>query len=159
MGKRGLSVTIVTEQQTFIMRKFARELDIQLEERAMSAGKALPADEARRLVSSRGNGGTDGLRRESAAPGSSKPVRTAAVQPDAAGARPAAARQGLAGGLASGGEVRREPHHGAGQAAGGRSQAAPAGKTRSSSSEREKNRKNKGAPKWLKNKTPRGDGQ
>lgn len=34
MGKRGLSVTIVTEQQTFIMRKFARELDIQLEERA-----------------------------------------------------------------------------------------------------------------------------
>ncbi len=160
MGKRGLSVTIVTEQQTFIMRKFARELDIQLEERAMSAGKARPADEVRRPAgSSRGSGGTDGPRRESAAPGSSKPVRTAAVQPDAPGARPAAARQGLMGSPSAGGEVRREPHHGAGQTAGGRSPAAPAGKARISSSEREKNRKNKGAPKWLKDKTPRGDGQ
>ncbi|WP_310830055.1 DEAD/DEAH box helicase [Paenibacillus pedocola] len=159
MGKRGVSVTIVTEQQTFIMRKFARELDIQLEERAMSAGKARPADEVRRPAgSSRGSGGTDAPRRESAAPGSSKLVRTAAVQPDAAGARPAAARQGLAGSPSAGGEVRREPHHGAGQAAGGRSPAGPAGKARSSS-EREKNRKNKGAPKWLKDKTPRGDGQ
>ncbi|WP_042203101.1 hypothetical protein [Paenibacillus camerounensis] len=60
--------------------------------------------------------------------------------------------------------MRREPQHGAGRAAGGRSGAgsAPAGgggKARSSSAEREKNRKNKGAPKWLKNKTTGGDGQ
>jgi superfamily II DNA/RNA helicase len=161
MGKRGLSVTIVTEQQTFIMRKFARELDIQLDERAMSAGKVLPADEVRRPADSRDSGGAYGTRRDSAAPRGVKPVRTAALQPDAAVTKPAPARQGQAGGTAAGGEVRREPHHGAGQAAGGRSQsaAAPAGKARSSSAEREKNRKNKGAPKWLKNKTPRGDGQ
>lgn len=161
MGKRGLSVTIVTEQQTFIMRKFARELDIQLEERALSAGKVLPADEARRPAPGQGSGGSGGQRGESAAPRGGKPVRTAAAQPDAAGARPAAARPEGAG---SGAAVRREPQHGAGRAPGGRSGAgaAPAaggGKARSSSAEREKNRKNKGAPKWLKNKTTGGDGQ
>ncbi|MEK5449640.1 DEAD/DEAH box helicase [Paenibacillus sp. FSL R7-0331] len=161
MGKRGLSVTIVTEQQTFIMRKFARELDIQLEERALSAGKVLPADEARRPAPGQGSGGAGSPRRESAAPRGGKPVRTAAVQPDAPAARPAAARPD---GEGSGAAVRREPQHGAGRAAGGRSGAgaAPAaggGKARSSSAEREKNRKNKGAPKWLKNKTTGGDSQ
>ncbi|MDF9842697.1 MULTISPECIES: DEAD/DEAH box helicase [unclassified Paenibacillus] len=161
MGKRGLSVTIVTEQQTFIMRKFARELDIQLEERALSAGKVLPADEARRPAPGQGSGGSGGQRGESAAPRGSKPVRTAAARPDGAGARPAAARPD---GTGSGAAVRREPQPGAGRAPGGRSGAgaAPAaggGKARSSSAEREKNRKNKGAPKWLKNKTTGGDGQ
>ncbi|WP_342562811.1 DEAD/DEAH box helicase [Paenibacillus sp. FSL R7-0345] len=158
MGKRGLSVTIVTEQQTFIMRKFARELNIQLEERAMSAGKVLAADEVRKPALGRGEGDA-GQRRESAAPRGGKPVQTASVQPDAPGARPAAARPD---GEGSGAAMRREPQHGSARAAGGRSGAgsAPAsgGKSRSNA-EREKNRKNKGAPKWLKNKTTGGDGQ
>jgi ATP-dependent RNA helicase DeaD len=53
--------------------------------------------------------------------------------------------------------VRREQYR-PGIAASTRSAAGPAGKARSQA-ERDKNRKNKGAPKWLKNKTPRGDGQ
>jgi hypothetical protein len=160
MGRRGLSVSIVTEQQTFIMRKFARELNITLEEKEMVAGKVLAADEARSPLGGggRGRGESASPRKEGAAPRSGKPpVRTSAVQADAA-IKPALPRQGQAG-SAAGGEARREGHHGTGPAAGGRGGAAPAGKPSSSSAEREKNRKNKGAPKWLKNKTPRGDGQ
>lgn len=141
MGKRGLSVTIVTEQQTFIMRKFARELNITLEEKEMTHGKVLGAGEARSLEGS-GRGETAAQRREGNAPRSGKPpVRTSAVQADVS-AKPLMPR-----------------HEQAGAPAGGRVNAAPAGKSRISSAQREKNRKNKGAPKWLKDKTPRGDGQ
>jgi superfamily II DNA/RNA helicase len=160
MGKRGLSVTIVTEQQTFIMRKFARELDIQLDEREMAFGKAMAADEAR-SSEFRGSGAArregSAPRGSEAAPRSGKPqVRTSAA--GAAGGTGGEAPSPQPG-LATGGSgvVRREQHR-PGIAAGTRSAATPGGKARSSS-ERDKNRKNKGAPKWLKNKTPRGDGQ
>lgn len=146
MGRRGLSVSIVTEQQTFIMRKFARELNITLEEKEMVAGKVMAADEARSPLGGgeRGRGESATPRKEGAAPRSGKPpVRTSAVQADAA-IKPALPRQGQAG-TAAGGEMRREGHHGTGPAAGGRGGSAPAGKPRSSSAEREKNRKNKGA--------------
>ncbi|KWX89463.1 hypothetical protein AMQ83_00445 [Paenibacillus riograndensis] len=71
------------------------------------------------------------------------------------GAGPAAAEPGAAGGF---GARRGQPRRSAGPAAVTRG-GAPAGKARASSAEREKNRKNKGAPKWLKDKTPRGEGQ
>lgn len=153
MGRRGLSVTIVTEQQTFIMRKFAKELDIQLTEREMVGGKVLAEGEARSSSAS-GRRDASGPRAGGSAPRSGKPqVRTSA-----------AAGTGAAGTLAphppgEGAEGRREQQHrNPGPAAGGRGGAAPAGKGRSNA-EREKNRKNKGAPKWLKDKTTRGDGQ
>ena len=162
MGRRGLSVTIVTEQQTFIMRKFAKELDIALEERQMVGGKVLPADEARSSWSGgRGRGDSSGKRPGGAAPRSSKPtVRTA----EAGGVQRAAVGTGQqepgakqAQGNESG--ERRDTQRSANPAAGARSGAISARSNRSSSAEREKNRKNKGAPKWLKDKTPRGDGQ
>ncbi|AIQ60666.1 DEAD/DEAH box helicase [Paenibacillus borealis] len=160
MGKRGLSVTIVTEQQTFIMRKFARELDIQLDEREMAFGKALTEGERSEF---RGGGAT---RRESAprggeaAPRTGKPqVRTSAAgTAGGTGGEAPAAQPGAAGGSGGAGAVRREQQHRPGIAASTRSGAAPASKALSNA-ERDKNRKNKGAPKWLKNKTPRGDGQ
>ncbi|WP_405104165.1 DEAD/DEAH box helicase [Paenibacillus sp. FSL K6-1217] len=161
MGKRGLSVTIVTEQQTFIMRKFARELDIQLDERAMTFGKALAEGERAELRS----GGGAQTRREGAeprggiaAPRTGKPqVRTSAA--GTAGGTGGEAPAGQPGGAAgsSGLTARREQHR-PGISAGTRSAAGAGGKARSQA-ERDKNRKNKGAPKWLKNKTPRGDGQ
>ncbi|MHA6534655.1 DEAD/DEAH box helicase [Paenibacillus sp. BAC0078] len=157
MGRRGLSVTIVTEQQTFIMRKFAKELDIQLTEREMVGGKVLAEGEARgQQRSSSGSGRREGSgpRAGGSAPHSGKPqVRTsAAAGSDAAGTLaphpPGAAAEERRG------QQRRSP----GPAAGTSGGAAPAGKGRSSA-EREKNRKNKGAPRWLKDKTTRGDGQ
>ncbi|MNO31058.1 DEAD-box ATP-dependent RNA helicase CshA [compost metagenome] len=165
MGKRGLSVTIVTEQQTFIMRKFARELDIALEEREMVGGKVLAADEARNALNS-GRGRNDsGQRRDGASSRSSKPqVRTsgnsAVVQPPTAstGQQPVKRLATIQTSEASG-EPQRDSQRSVNPSAGARGGATPARSKRSSNAEREKNRKNKGAPKWLKDKTPRGDGQ
>jgi superfamily II DNA/RNA helicase len=162
MGKRGLSVTIVTEQQTFIMRKFARELDIQLDEREMAFGKALTEGERSEF---RGGGAGAGRREGSAPRGSEAGPRTgkpqvrtsAAGTAGGTGGEAPAGQPGAAGAGAGAGTVRREQHR-PGIAASTRSAASPAGKARSNA-ERDKNRKNKGAPKWLKNKTPRGDGQ
>lgn len=162
MGKRGLSVTIVTEQQTFIMRKFARELDIALEEREMVGGKVLAADEVRNT--GRGRNESSGQRRDGASPHSSKPqARTsgnAGVQPSAAGAgqQPAKRLATIQTSEASG-EPQRDSQRSVNPSASARGGATPARSKRSSNAEREKNRKNKGAPKWLKDKTPRGDGQ
>lgn len=160
MGKRGLSVTIVTEQQTFIMRKFARELDIQLDERAMAFGKALAEGERSDLGGGGGNARREGAEpRGGIAARTGKPqVRTSAAGTAAGGTggdAPAGQPGAAAGG--SGVTARREQHR-PGVSAGTRSAAGPGGKARSQA-EREQNRKNKGAPKWLKNKTPRGDGQ
>ncbi|KWX74565.1 DEAD/DEAH box helicase [Paenibacillus jilunlii] len=158
MGRRGLSVTIVTEQQTFIMRKFAKELDIRLEEREMVGGKALTAEAARSesrggTGSGRhGSGGREGL---SAARSGKPQVQTPAAGGQASPAGASAPQPAAAAGFDAGrGQQRRSP----GPAAGPRG-GAPAGKARTSGAEREKNRKNKGAPKWLKDKTPRGEGQ
>lgn len=144
MGKRGLSVSIVTEQQTFIMRKFARELNINLEERQLYAGKVLTSEEAR-LTARRDS---DAPRGEEAPRSGKPPVR---VSGNAAGASKPAPRPGQGDGAASApaGEPRREF----------RGSSAPARNSRAGGKNREQDRKNKGAPKWLKNKTPRGDGQ
>ncbi|WP_340004899.1 DEAD/DEAH box helicase [Paenibacillus sp. FSL K6-0276] len=166
MGKRGLSVTIVTEQQTFIMRKFARELDIALEEREMVGGKVLAADEARNsLNNGRGRSNeTSGQRRDGAPSRSSNPqVRTsgnAGTQPSttSTGQQPAKRLATIHTSEASG-EQQRDSERSVNPSAGARGGTTPARSKRSSNAEREKNRKNKGAPKWLKDKTPRGDGQ
>ncbi|MFC6648837.1 DEAD/DEAH box helicase [Paenibacillus rhizoplanae] len=161
MGKRGLSVTIVTEQQTFIMRKFARELDIQLDERAMAFGKALAEGERAELRSGGAKERREGAepRGGMAAPRTGKPqVRTSAAGTagGGTGGEAPAGQPGAAAGSGGGITARREQRPGI--AASTRSAAGPAGKARSQA-ERDKNRKNKGAPKWLKDKTPRGDGQ
>lgn len=109
MGRSGMVITLITERQTFIMRKFNRELGISIEERAFYAGKV----RAPRAASvERGKPGP--------VTGSGK------------------ARQGHKPSSVSG-----KGRTGSGKAAGERQ------------SERERNRKNKGAPKWLKDK-PRG---
>lgn len=163
MGRRGLSVTIVTEQQTFIMRKFAKELNIALDEREMVGGKVLAADEARSSWSGGKGRDGNGSRPNGATPRSGKPpVRTAGaerVQPSVAGngQQQLGAKQTQGDASAEGSrEERRESQRSTNPAAGTRSGAISA---RSSKAEREKSRKNKGAPKWLKDKTPRGEGQ
>ena len=41
MGRSGMAITLVTDRQTFIMRKFNRELGISIEERALYGGKEI----------------------------------------------------------------------------------------------------------------------
>lgn len=145
MGKRGLSVTIVTEQQTFIMRKFARELDIQLDERAMAFGKALAEGERAELRSGGAKERREGAepRGGMAAPRTGKPqVRTSAAGTagGGTGGEAPAGQPGAAAGSGGGITARREQRPGI--AASTRSAAGPAGKARSQA-ERDKNRKNK----------------
>ncbi|CAM3457949.1 MULTISPECIES: DEAD/DEAH box helicase [Paenibacillus] len=112
MGRKGLAITLVTDRQTFIMRKFNRELGISIEERVLYGGK----------------------------------VRTprSASERDSAGRGPHAGNR-------TNKPAARKP---ASISSKGRAGSAKAGGERPS--ERERDRKNKGAPKWLKNKPPRG---
>ncbi|GAB6927074.1 DEAD/DEAH box helicase [Paenibacillus sp. JCM 10914] len=59
MGRSGMAITLVTDRQTFIMRKFNRELGITTEERALYGGKVrTPRVTAEhRGSSARGTGG------------------------------------------------------------------------------------------------------
>lgn len=110
MGKTGTVVSIVGEKETFIMRKFARELGIELNERAMQGGeiKDKPAYSSNRPQRSFTKKGASSF--GSASQG--KPaVRTSSAKD-------------------------RE-----------QSSNVPGRKN-----ERERDRKNKGAPKWLKDK-------
>ncbi|SEK72951.1 Superfamily II DNA and RNA helicase [Paenibacillus sp. cl141a] len=113
MGRSGMAITLVTDRQTFIMRKFNRELGISIEERALYGGKVRTP---RSAVTERGQGP-----RGSAA---------GAARKDKPARKPAS--------ISVNGKA------GNGKASGERQ------------SERERDRKNKGAPKWLKNKPPRG---
>lgn len=113
MGRSGMVISIVTDRQTFIMRKFNRELGISIEEKAMFGGKVRSPREATST--------------NARAPrvGSSSPARITA-----------------------------------GQSQGKQAKVSAKGDTRNSSgkvsqerqSERERDRKNKGAPKWLRKK-------
>lgn len=145
MGRKGLSVSLVTRQQEFIMRKFAQELGTKIEERVWSGGKALTPEEARAAGGvQRRPGKTAGPRPNAEA---SLPRRTASPQPGngagaaakTAGATPLERRSSSPGGRT------------------GTPGSAPAGgKGRS---DRERDRKNKGAPKWLKDKKGGGGGR
>lgn len=110
MGKTGTVVSIVGEKETFIMRKFARELGIELNERAMQGGeiKDKPAYSSNRPQRSFTKKGASSF--GSASQG--KPAVSTSSAKD------------------------RE-----------KSSNVPGRKN-----ERERDRKNKGAPKWLKDK-------
>lgn len=119
MGRSGMVISIVTDRQTFIMRKFNRELGISIEEKAMFGGKVRSPRE--------NTTGTGRTPREGAAVRSTgeKTVRPSQGKP--------VKLSGKADVRTSSGKVSQERQ-----------------------SERERDRKNKGAPKWLKNKPPRG---
>lgn len=114
MGRKGLVVSIVTERETFIMRKFSRELTIDIQERALYGGKVVVP----RPAASNGRPAQDGRK-----PSAARPSRTGGQD------RPSTA------------------------ATSGRSTGAAG--PRAGKSERERDRKSKGAPKWLKDKGTR----
>ncbi|MEN1988545.1 DEAD/DEAH box helicase [Paenibacillus hubeiensis] len=119
MGRSGIVLSIVDEKQVFIMRKFARELGIDIKERALYGGKVIESD---RHTDAR----SGGERGAAGAAGLSK------------GRKPGQASRG------SGARAAISNQRGGSKAAGGRS-------------EREQDRKNKGAPKWSKENKPRSE--
>ncbi|QDH20500.1 DEAD/DEAH box helicase [Saccharibacillus brassicae] len=138
MGRKGLSVSIVTDRQAFIMRRFSRELGTEIEERAMYDGVVLDPAEADERRSRRTSKGPTTGRGDSAKP-SAKPAARGAAQASAApsGDAPGSARRD-AGEAAPEASVRPKPA------------AKPAG--RGPKGGKKQPNKDKGAPKWLKEK-------
>ncbi|MGN7360091.1 DEAD/DEAH box helicase [Paenibacillus sp. SAF-054] len=132
MGRSGLVVSLVTNRQIFIMNKFAKELGISLTERKLYGGKVLDPREAA------------GVRNASPRLKPADPKKGTRASISAEGA-------GREGSLKNNSD--KKDSRKAGPA---KSKAEPfrGGKPseRQSRSERERERKNKGAPKWLKDK-------
>ncbi|MCM3129840.1 MULTISPECIES: DEAD/DEAH box helicase [unclassified Paenibacillus] len=113
MGKTGTVISIVGEKETFIMRKFARELGIELIERVLYGGEIQERnDQAERSA----------FREDSRAGGPSKETAPRTASPKASISH-------------APGRPKDKP--------------APAGRRKN---EKAQDKKNKGAPKWLKNK-------
>jgi len=138
MGKSGTVVTIVTPKERTFFEKLGRKLGIDLKEKAMYFGKEVSPEEARRSAT----------QRRLAEP--RKPAaETAAAAPKAANPTKA--------GEAGGADVSRQSgENGAGVRPAAQPPAAkqaPKGPSAAKlKAQKERDRKNKGAPKWLKSK-------
>ncbi|WP_281889253.1 DEAD/DEAH box helicase [Paenibacillus sp. YYML68] len=173
MGRRGLAISIITHKQKFIMEKFEKALDIVIQRKILSHGKLFDprensrlaagaeAGNARKLVKvqparqEQNGSGTDaqvdaetgGERRSNGLPGG----HSVRQQPSGA--------QGTSGRAAksNGNAAKSGQASGGKQSQGGGKKAAqpPAPSNRALEREKERDRKNKGAPKWLKAKPDR----
>ncbi|MCS7458925.1 DEAD/DEAH box helicase [Paenibacillus doosanensis] len=130
MGKKGTAVSIITHKERFIINKFAKTLGIDIEEKEMAYGKVIDPGQRR---------------------GASRAVPRSRVEP---AGRPAAESE-LAENRKSASGKSAEPRAKLSSLA---AKAAPGGAAKPSSPqakrkpERERDRKNKGAPRWLKEK-------
>ncbi|OWA34886.1 DEAD/DEAH box helicase [Saccharibacillus sp. O16] len=137
MGRKGLSVSIVTDRQEFILRKFSRELETEIEPRVLYEGAVLTLAEAEQRRSS-GAARWTPKRSGSAAAGRSE----AAGVPASQGSSP------VTGSGAAGRAHGEAPQR---SAEPGRTQPRkPAGRPPKGS--KKQPNKDKGAPKWLKDK-------
>lgn len=124
MGRQGLAVSIVTPKEEFIMRKFSRELGIEIAPRSLFKGQVVAQQDNPTFKGERGNYSgerksldkTDNSNRSQGA----KEVRVSKTSPSTS-------------------SVSRKP-----------SSPAPAASRKKNN--RDMDRKNKGAPKWLKDK-------
>lgn len=174
MGRSGWSVSIVTEQEMFIIRKFEKQLGIVIRQKAMYKGKVVEPHEVRGGIDRERTGTKDrmsggrnpaagGEARVSAnRSGSKSDKREAAAERPSGGVQPeTAARQHR---TAEGSSLRSASGGfrtlGAASLRNEREKSAPGpaatGKERTSERERKRDRKNKGAPRWLKEKKDRG---
>lgn len=164
MGRSGWSVSIVTPQEMFIIRKFEKQLGIVIREKAMYKGKVVEPHEVRRgvAVSAAESTAKPAARRNGNA-AANKPAGAQPNPPFAAGdrpederravrrpAEPASLRASKGGFRTLGAASLRNEQENAGQKpAQVRQSAKPAaGKAKAN----EQERKNKGAPRWLKDK-------
>lgn len=154
MGRKGLSISIITPQEEFIMRKFARELDIEIELKQLYGGK-LAGPEYRPVGNAASRQGMGAER---------VPQGRAQTHRDDVPNRKSSTSEGLPsrthdlGGQASLGNkgesspAKRSPNPASGKKTTGTGRQATPSAARKK--ERLQDRKNKGAPKWLKNKPP-----
>jgi ATP-dependent RNA helicase DeaD len=122
MGRKGTAISIITRKEQFILDKFEKALGITIQPKAMYEGRIVDPADDRSVAAKRS-------RRAEARPAGG----------DAAGSREGAARGGS--------PVAAKPAF-----AGGAPAAASGKAAGPSKAQRERERKNKGAPKWLKAK-------
>lgn len=178
MGRNGWSVSIATPQELFILRKFEKQLGIVIREKAMYKGEVVEPNEVR---PNKARTGSEGVRRgsyvkTSALGGETKRAEGSRAdraerngqghvqgrgpgQPQAQGKPKSGqpSRPRLEAGSTEQ-EVRRPPKSGAhGEHPAARPQPeGGAARKRDKERERVKDRKNKGAPRWLKEKRDQG---
>ncbi|RTE02232.1 DEAD/DEAH box helicase [Paenibacillus whitsoniae] len=136
MGRQGTTLSIVTPKELFILEKFEKQLGITISPKAMYEGRLVDPADNRSAAAMRS-------RREAARPGGAEKAREDRAHVSAA---PAGAARSAA---------PAEPRGGESAAAGAvRPAAKPpaAGGKAVSKAQRERDRKNKGAPRWLKDK-------
>ncbi|WP_055109192.1 DEAD/DEAH box helicase [Paenibacillus ihumii] len=145
MGRKGLAISIISPKEEFIIRKFSRELGIAISAREMYAGQVLepgasasgPGKAVRGTGRASGSAGQGAARPSSAKQGAKRlPARQAAEgRADISGIPTGGAKRSGSGTVKGDGRVK---------AAGGRK------------NDRNQDRKNKGAPRWLKDKQNKG---
>ncbi|PZE21527.1 DEAD/DEAH box helicase [Paenibacillus xerothermodurans] len=139
MGKKGTAISIITPRERFIINKFAKTLDVVIQEKEMAYGKVYDAGQPPQTPVS---------------PGRARRTRTASLQraQSEAGAPQEAA--GAARAQAQPGRTARFSPAPANQSKPAKPAVKPAAAPAKKKSERElkRERKNKGAPRWLKEK-------
>lgn len=172
MGKEGVSVTIVTPQELFIVEKLAKQLGIRMERKALYEGRVVAAEEAgagkrqvdpeladagrRGVATEKGGAGKRGKDARVGERASSLPARSSKAKAPDRQARGAITSAG-----APGQRSRGEAAANAESPVGSRRpvaprQTAPAKLAGKDKQQRERDRKNKGAPRWLKQKRETG---
>ncbi|MNJ49798.1 ATP-dependent RNA helicase DeaD [compost metagenome] len=143
MGRKGLAVSIISAKEHFIIRKFSRELGIKISAREMYAGKVIEPDSA---SSGRGSAKEAGRASEGG--------RAAARK---SSAKQVAPRQGSSRRGAENKADISATSSGANDAAKRFGSGVVKGNSRTSKKNvRDQDRKNKGAPRWLKDKQNKG---
>jgi superfamily II DNA/RNA helicase len=161
MGRSGLSVSIVTEQELFIIRKFEKQLGIVIHQKAMYKGKVVDPDEVRGYTARTAS--KTAIQRP-AHRGQGQSAKTAAGKEAAVrsgeGEGAAGRRSGesfsirsATGGFRTPGAASLRNEREAARK--GEQPAAKPASARAKANERERDRKNKGAPRWLKEKKDR----
>lgn len=152
MGRQGLAISIISRQEEFIMRKFSRELGIQIEQKMLFGGQIVGPQDAQMARGSRSVNGDKRspkpamgrLQGAGAGAGKSEKSHSAAER----GIAEKTSRQDGARTSARQGKTSSFGH----TEAAGQRKSAPVGERKK---DRMLDRKNKGAPKWLKNKPPK----
>ncbi|MDF2646112.1 MAG: box helicase [Paenibacillus sp.] len=139
MGREGTTISIVTPKEQFILDKFEKQLGITIAPKAMFEGRLVDPAQDRSAATMRS-------RREAARPSDAAPPRSFAGARDAAA--PAGAVRTSAAATEARGQSSAAPAKPAAQA---NTNTAAGGKT-VSKAQRERDRKSKGAPRWLKEK-------
>ncbi len=166
MGKKGTVVSIVTEREEFIMRKFSREIGESIQQRVLQDGKVLSLDEQKAYSAPRhartgsaSHNMSNGNKQDSHKQDSSK--RSSSIRSNSSNTSNGS-NSGNSGKTTSttnsgrNSTSRTAPSSERSERA-GRSANTSGRSPLKSQRDRDRDRKNKGAPKWLKEKASRSD--